>query len=263
MTKKLKNPPKSAPRNRALPKNTPGPDASGASASRESGGKPIRRGDMDAEPRAAALQAETAPSAAQSTAAPSTTERPFGGEVPAKSPAPAPDPVAESIEPKALGVLLEIERAEKKVEDAERAWHTSREQTKELHKAFDTAVAQMRAVIKRRNQPLLPFDAATGEVKPAEPEAWRRVPVEDLGIKPRTAKALRDGGLETIGAIADFHADDQSLNRIPGLGQGAVDEVADAMERFWRDHPEHTRPSTEPAPSPSKDDEEDSSDDDE
>ena len=261
MAAKLKSPPKSAARNRARPKNTTGPDASGGSASRESGGKPIRRGDMDAEPRAAALQAEPAPSAARSTAAPSTTERPFGEEVPAKSTAPAPaDPVAEAIEPKALGVLLEIERAERRVEDAERAWHSSREQTKELHKAFDTAVAQMRAVIKRRNQPLLPFDAATGEIKPAEPEAWRRVPVEELGIKPRTAKALRDGGLETVGAIADFHADDQSLNRIPGLGQAAVDEVADAMERFWAEHKEYTRPATEPAPAKEEDEEESSDD---
>lgn len=268
MGTKLARPPKIKARNRARPKSTARPTMPGAeSASRESGGKPIRRGENNAGERPAASMAEPAPSAARSTAAPL---HPFGEETPAKAPASTPDPVAETIEhppverkpgePPVDEQIREIRKASARLKEARQAMLAARESAKAAREDFEAAATALERTVDKYNQELPLFDGP--HAKPG-PEEWRRVSIDELRLKPRVLKALHDFELETIGDLADFHADGGTLNRVKGLGEGAIVEVDDAMAKFWADHPGYVRPATEPEPraAASAADESDSSDD--
>lgn len=259
MATKLRHPPKARARNRERTKSTADVPDGGKPASRESGGQ-----SRDRETRAS-TESSPAPGDARSTAAPI---HPFGEPTPA---APSKDPVETAVvepspherkpgEPSADVQIEEIRAAERKVAEAETAWVAAREEAKERHKQFDAAVSNMRRTVRKWTDPLPLFD---GPAAVAAPEEWRRVSIDELGLKPRVAKALRDFELETIGAVADYTAK-SSLHAITGLGDKAIEEIDDAMTKFWEDHPEHTRPASEPEPAKaddSSDDGEDAGDD--
>ena len=74
----------------------------------------------------------------------------------------------------------------------------------------------------------------------ADPEAWKRKLVSSLNIPKGAVDKLTDAGLATVGLLSawmhekgdDWHRD------IPGIGPKVANDIADAFEEFWKEHPE-------------------------
>lgn len=79
--------------------------------------------------------------------------------------------------------------------------------------------------------------------EPADERSWRAWPLESLtsmGLQPRALKAMAGAGLETVGQLSDWQAKhgDFWIKEIKGIGKKVGDNVADVMERFWRERPD-------------------------
>jgi len=77
----------------------------------------------------------------------------------------------------------------------------------------------------------------------ADERSWRAWPLESLtsiGLQPRALKAMAGAGLETVGQLSDWQNKhgDFWIKEIKGMGKKVGDNVADAMERFWRERPD-------------------------
>jgi hypothetical protein len=71
---------------------------------------------------------------------------------------------------------------------------------------------------------------------PTSDESWRGVPIDDLcrlGLADGTAAKLVEGGVDTIGALADWTAGGKLLIDIAGVGKGKAEKIDDAMDLFW------------------------------
>ncbi len=92
----------------------------------------------------------------------------------------------------------------------------------------------------------IPVDVATdddddddapkkGALKTDQP--WRRVSLDTL-FHGSILKALKAGGLSTVGDMADHTAKDNRLTDIRGIGGAAAEKIEDQMARFWADNPD-------------------------
>lgn len=81
------------------------------------------------------------------------------------------------------------------------------------------------------------FDSGTpSTLKASGP--WRDVPLDSIfggGI----LKALKQRGLETVGALSDYTASEKRLTDIEGIGPGKAQNIEEKMLIFWRDNPQY------------------------
>lgn len=118
-----------------------------------------------------------------------------------------------------------------------------------FNKASTSAATSSKTEEKSESKPDEQSQPAASSA-PVDPEAWRAVSVDTLGIKPAIVKKLKESKLETLGHISDFTSGDVSLTSIKGIGESAANGIETAIEKYFVDHP---RPKTEDKPA-AKDD---------
>jgi hypothetical protein len=108
-----------------------------------------------------------------------------------------------------------------------------------VEKATDKLLAELR---KSPAEPLplidgVPSDATSASQASASngKDAWRGVPIADLGLSAATRVAMGDAGIFTIGGISDWSAE-KPLTDIKGVGQKKADEIDAALVRYWELH---------------------------
>lgn len=153
---------------------------------------------------------------------------------------------------------LEIETCDDELSDL-------KEQFKQAKKRHEVAIGKLRAAIKNKNQPELPFgsddeedappagvpaaaaeaagepvkttteasDTLGGDRDPSSPDAWRNDPIDILQLTPALTTKLKEAGLGTVGALADYTSAGKSLKDIKGLGDGATAKIDGALEMYW------------------------------
>ena len=120
----------------------------------------------------------------------------------------------------------------------------ARRQAKEaLEAAQEVYNEASERVLTYRKKDGFPADSPLAKTAKAAPDAWRGVKLVKLGLKPRTLKAFaaHTPPLTTLGQLTDHQekAGDFWAKDIKGVGPKVQDEIADATERFWKDHPEY------------------------
>ncbi len=150
---------------------------------------------------------------------------------------------------------LEKEIQEQQIEVANLAVSHSRKQSeaKSVKKELDLAVEDLRDMEGRleRGEYSLPFTGLAGEggaggigsgcsaplagqlELPIEDNAWKSVPLSELGLTGKLAESLAEAGLTTMGAIAEYTGSEKRLTDIDGIGPGKAEKVEQACEAYW------------------------------
>jgi hypothetical protein len=92
---------------------------------------------------------------------------------------------------------------------------------------------------------LQPNESDTSPAAPSvDANAWRAYRLDDpnhfpelVSQKSLVAK-LAEAEIETVGQMVDFQSTGKDLTDIKGIGSGKAEKISDAMETFWRDHPD-------------------------
>jgi hypothetical protein len=88
---------------------------------------------------------------------------------------------------------------------------------------------------------------------PTTPDAWRSVPVADVGFHVKTVEALTAVELTTLGKLADYLARNKWTD-VKGIGEKKGEAAEDALINFWATHPEYghdgKRDATPTSPAP-------------
>jgi hypothetical protein len=71
------------------------------------------------------------------------------------------------------------------------------------------------------------------EVAPEDDESWKAVTLESLGVKGRLLERLVEAEIATLGEWTEWHGLGVNRPRIQGVGNGAVEKIADLCEAFW------------------------------
>lgn len=71
--------------------------------------------------------------------------------------------------------------------------------------------------------------ALTGDLANPNPNAWRSIPIEQLGLKAALQAKLIDSGISTIGQLEDLRASHDGLKSIKGVGQAKADAIEEAV----------------------------------
>lgn len=140
-------------------------------------------------------------------------------------------------------LLAKIRGQEAIVVQAELELNLAKGHVKACRECFDVEVSKLRGLIRgsREEHPL--FDAApeTGSSGPVSADAWREVEIATLEIPAALATRLYEAEIETIGDLVDYQSAGHQLVDIKGVGQAKGDKIADALEAFWRSHPEYAQ----------------------
>ena len=146
------------------------------------------------------------------------------------------------IDPASLAQVLachaRVRATESRVEDCKESLKYAKSQHEEAVDSLMRAVGSLSSLSK----PLPLFDQPA-ETEPsmsfAESDAWRSIPISDLGLTKAIAKRLADAGLSTVGKIADHTNAGKRLTDVPGIGEGKAEQIADALERLWAERANH------------------------
>lgn len=111
------------------------------------------------------------------------------------------------------------------------------EQRKTLKKRYDGLVEQLATAQVRgpEYRPLL--DGPASEA--SEPEAWRALPIDALGLSGGIASKLEEAGIVTIGQLQQAMNGERWWDNLDGIGEGKAEKLADAFAQFWSKHPEY------------------------
>jgi DNA-binding PadR family transcriptional regulator len=123
-------------------------------------------------------------------------------------------------------------KQEKEVARLAEEWADAKSEAAAAKGVHDTAVAELRRLIRAQNESNPLFD----DPEP-EPEEWREVRLDSLDIGEKLLEKVHDAGLETIGAISDWIAKGNRLVNIAGVGPAASEKLEDALEHFWATQP--------------------------
>jgi hypothetical protein len=128
---------------------------------------------------------------------------------------------------------------EKKVAELAEDWADRKSEAAAAKGVHDTAVAELRRLIRAQNESNPLFDGPA-----PEPEAWREVRLDTLGFSSAILENLTEANLETIGQIADWTSSGSRLVNIAGVGPAAAEKIEDALEAFWKtqDQEQDTNP---------------------
>lgn len=104
---------------------------------------------------------------------------------------------------------------------------------KEAKAELEAAYSELLRAIDEFDQPsLFNLEPQNGPV-----EAWRDVPLETLGLSRKLIETLEEADLTTLGQLADFGKSAQ-LVEIYGVGESPAEKIQDALDRYWKDHPQ-------------------------
>lgn len=141
-------------------------------------------------------------------------------------------------------------RAEEKMRAAESVLGSAKGGLKVAEADFGVAVAELRDVIKGKTQPRLPLQPGGPEddegASPEEPpalkldpqhtdEAWLEIHLGELDLSDKQVQTLHDSGLVTIGDVATYCNEGDSLSNIKGIGPAAQKKVEDAIDKHWEE----------------------------
>ena len=123
----------------------------------------------------------------------------------------------------------------------------AKERAKAAKDAWEAASSELHEFIRGGpdQQPKLPGMEDTD----IDPEGWRKVSLEDAGLTGKLLKPFAesdDPDIETLGELADFTSE-YALTDIRGIGPKLAEEIEDALDKFWAEHPEYPQPTTEEA----------------
>jgi hypothetical protein len=174
--------------------------------------------------------------------------------------APRPDPMSRAAQLADWQHQIQEQEGICAVREAE--WQDAKEAAKRAKREYEVSVRLLRRLIREFSDPQrkLPFESKPAEPAP-DPDAWKAASIEVLGLTPRIVKVLLEAGIDTLGKIADHSDANDGLNGITGIGPAAREQVSDAMEKYWRDHPRPATSTSEPKDDDDTDDDEDFDDD--
>lgn len=141
--------------------------------------------------------------------------------------------------------LDKIKAARAVVADRERTYLSRKSQAKQAKEAFEEAVADLTAVIDDGQEILPLFDSLPPETETAETEApgpepqndaWRQVPVSELGLSASILEKLAEAGCETVGELEDRRASHKGLRSISGIGEKKITIIEDAIVAWLTKH---------------------------
>ncbi len=150
-----------------------------------------------------------------------------------------------------------IRKARKKEREAEANVEALKEEMKAAKEELDEASAYLGKLIDESETPTL-FNTNTTSRKPEKPtkedapqaeptpiqtdgsdDAWRSIPVSELGLKPRTLKAIADNfesvDVVTLGALTDWKnaREHRRWTDIKGVGDKAADAIDEGYEKVF------------------------------
>jgi hypothetical protein len=78
-------------------------------------------------------------------------------------------------------------------------------------------------------------------------ESWKIVDIAQLsrhGLSAGVIEKIKDAGLVTIGAMANWSSSGKCLTDLPGIGEAKTTEIEDALDSFWSEwqHKQAVRP---------------------
>jgi DNA-directed RNA polymerase subunit alpha len=107
-----------------------------------------------------------------------------------------------------------------------------------LTKSIEIMIAQLKAIVGFKEEEVEEIKESKSEKKltakdeemTAEQGDALKTRIEDLELSPRTAKALTNEGIRTVGGLARKHEED--LLEISGLGEKGINEIKKALSNF-------------------------------
>ena len=142
----------------------------------------------------------------------------------------------------ALDKLTRLHALDAELIEAQRLRDDAKELYKTRNAAVETANENLLAELRKAPaEPLPLIDGARSDVTSATKgdDAWRNVPIADLGLKAKVLAALADVGISNIGGISDWSAK-KPLTDIKGIGEAKALDIDEALTRYWKEHPQPT-----------------------
>jgi hypothetical protein len=135
-------------------------------------------------------------------------------------------------------LIDEIREARKKVRACRDRLEQHKLAAKEAKESLEIAQLDLDAAILNmlNGQTGLPLLDAVEKVDVAvfTDESWREVDLLLLeGIPPKATQSLMEGGLRTVGELADYTKTGGQLSDLGGIGPATVEKIDAAMDRFW------------------------------
>jgi hypothetical protein len=137
-----------------------------------------------------------------------------------------------------------------RVEVAHNEWTMAKEEAKDRKTAYDALAGMLVDLIKRGPDPQKTLDFAGSESAgddegdltlfspDTEPE-WRSRPIEALGMSAAMNRRLDEGGIGTLGDLADFWRDEnRALTELAGIGAEKAATIADVWATYTAAHRE-------------------------
>lgn len=105
--------------------------------------------------------------------------------------------------------------------------------------ALEAAQQRVHDLIREYGQPNL-FSQEQNSASETS-NTWREVNMLELDIDEKIRQILVENDLDTIGKIVDYGSDGKSLTDIVGIGPSKCEKIEDALERYFKHHPEFSR----------------------
>lgn len=159
-------------------------------------------------------------------------------------------------------LLGRIRKQESAVALAECEVEDRKESLKAAKERLEEEVTALRRLIRQRDERLPLFDQNLEESNAVQgdsvivdvrhephpddthdPDAWRAVEISALDLPDSLVEKLYESEISTIGDLADYQTRGNQLTDLKGIGQAKADKIADALEKFWANHPTFTQAS--------------------
>lgn len=148
------------------------------------------------------------------------------------------------------------------VQDAHSEYLESAEDTKRLKKRWEAEAERLQEFVLKPPEQLPLFDAprpaprstpVNSQPAPApteapkaqeapEDESWKTQGIEVLKLSKGLEEKLKSADLETIGKITLYTQTGKALTEIKGVGEAAIEKIADAIEKFFADREKANTP---------------------
>lgn len=147
----------------------------------------------------------------------------------------------------AMEILSKIEDATRNVDNAAMRVAKVKGELKFVKEVYDDHVERLKDLCRTRMErlPLLDGQPEQGGEggdgsQSVSKDAWKELPLSDLGLPAGVHKSLLTADIGTIGELCDeMNADPLSWwEDISGIGPAAIQAIADKFIDFWREHPE-------------------------
>lgn len=98
-----------------------------------------------------------------------------------------------------------------------------------LEKSIEIMIHQLKAVVGFQEETMESpsMSASSSAVVGSDPSKMK---IEDMGLSTRTASALMEGGVKTVGGLTKKSA--EALKEFDGVGDKAIDEITEALEKL-------------------------------